>query len=330
MKAVVYTEYGPPDVLHPADVEKPAPKDNEILIGVKATPVNYGDLVARNFRNIPYRDFNMPLFFMLPSRLYFGVSKPRIRILGSEFSGEIEGIGRAVQRFKPGDAVFGYLGQKMGAYAEYLCISETGMVGIKPANLSHEEAACIPYGGIMALSHLRRVELGAGKKILINGASGGIGSIAVQLAKHFGAEVTGVCGTARLDYVRSLGADHVIDYTKEDFTKNGETYDVIYDVLGRSSFARCMNSLTPEGRYLLASFKTGKLLRMLGTSIAGKRKVICAIAAEKQEDMTLLRELAEAGRVQTFVDKTYPLDRAADAHTYVEGGDKKGQVVLTV
>lgn len=330
MKAVVYSEYGPPDVLHVKEVERLTPTDNEILVRVKATPVNYGDIVTRNFKNIRNRDFNMPSLFMLPTRLYFGLSKPKINILGSEFSGEVEEVGKDVTRFKTGDAVFGYLGQKMGAYAEYLCISETGMVGLKPANMSHEEAACVAYGGIMALGHLRKVTIREGQKVLINGASGGIGSVALQLLKHYGAEVTGVCGTPRLDYISSLGANKVIDYTKEDFTESDETYDMIYDILGRSSFSRCKKSLTPHGRYLLASFKTGKLLQMLGTSIVGKKKVICAIAGEKQEDMTLLKELAEAGSIKTIIDKTYSLEEAAQAHQYVEEGQKEGQVLITM
>ena len=234
MKAIVYTEYGPPDVLQLKEVEKPTPKDNEILVKVLATPVNYGDIVARNFKNIPIREFHMPLLFLLPARISFGLSRPKRTILGSEFAGEVENVGKDVSKFKPGDPVFGYLGQKMGANAEYLCMPEDGMVGIKPTNMTYEEAACVPYGGIMALSHLRKVVVKKGQKVLINGASGGIGSLAVQLVKYYGAEVTGVCSTPRLSYVKALGADKVIDYTKEDFTKNGETYNLIYDGLVKS------------------------------------------------------------------------------------------------
>jgi len=330
MKAIVYTEYGPPDVLQLKEVEKPSPKDNEILIKVHATPVNYGDIVARNFKNIPTREFHMPLLFLLPARISFGLSKPKRTILGSEFAGEVENVGKDVSKFKAGAPVFGYLGQKMGANAEYLCMPEDGMVGIKPSNMTFEEAACIPYGGIMALSHLRKVAVKKGQKVLINGASGGIGSLAVQLVKYYGAEVTGVCSTPRLDYVKALGADKIIDYTKEDFTKNSETYNLIYDILGKSSFSRCKNSLSDDGQYLLASFKTGKLLQMLGTSIRGKKKVICAIASEKQEDMVLLKELVEAGKIKTIIDQTYPLEQAAEAHRYVEAGQKKGHVVITL
>ena len=330
MKAIVYTEYGPPDVLKLKEVEKPTPKDNEILIKVHATPVNYGDIVARNFKNIPAREFHMPLLFLLPTRISFGLSKPKRTILGSEFAGEVENVGKDVTKFKPGDPVFGYLGQNMGANAEYLCMPENGMLGIKPANMSYEEAACVPYGGIMALSHLRKVAVKKGQKVLINGASGGIGSLAVQLVKYYGAEVTGVCSTPRVDYVKALGADKVIDYTKEDFTKNGETYNLIYDILGKSTFSRCKNSLSENGRYLLASFKTGKLLQMLGTSIRGKKKVMCAVASEKQEDMVLLKKLVKAGKIKSIIDKTFPMDQAAKAHRYLEAGHKKGHVVITL
>jgi NADPH:quinone reductase-like Zn-dependent oxidoreductase len=330
MKAIVYTEYGPPEVLQLKEVDKPAPKDNEILIKVYATPVNYGDIVARNFKNIPTREFHMPSLFLLPTRISFGLSKPRRQILGSEFAGEVEEIGKDVKLFKKGDHVFAYAGAKMGANAEYIIMPEDGMVGIKPDNMTFEEASCVPYGGIMALSHLRKVNIQKGQKVLINGASGGIGSMGLQLAKSYGAEVTGVCGTPRLEYVKSLGADKVIDYTKEDFIKNGETYDLIYDILGKSSFARCKGSLTKNGRYLLASFKMGKVFQMLATSIVGSKKVICAIASEKQEDMTLLKELVEAGKIKTVIDKCYPLEKTAEAHRYVEEGLKKGQIVLTL
>ena len=330
MKAIGYTQYGPPEVLQLQEVAKPVPTDNEILIRVYATPVNYGDIVARNFKNISARQFNMPLPLWLPARISFGFNKPTNPILGSELAGEIETVGRDVKKFKPGDQVFAYTGMKMGANAEYLRMPEDGLVGIMPANMTYAEAACVPYGGIMALDHLRKVDIQQGQKVLINGASGGIGSLALQLGKHYGAEVTGVCGTPRLDYVKSLGADQVIDYTQQDFTENGETYDVIYDILGRSSFSRCKNSLKPNGRYLLASFKTGKVLQMLWTSMVGSKKVICAMASEKQEDLGLLKELAEAGKIKTIIDKTYPLEQAAEAHSYYESGRKEGHIVLTL
>ncbi|HEX2997650.1 MAG TPA: NAD(P)-dependent alcohol dehydrogenase [Anaerolineales bacterium] len=331
MKAIVYTEYGSPDVLRLQEVEKPNPKDNEILVRVYATPVNYGDLTARNFAHLTSNEFNMPAFLWLPSRMAFGWNKPKINILGSELAGEVEAIGKSVSKFKPGDQVFAYLGMKMGANAEYVCIPEDGTVALKPMNMTYEEASALPYGAIMATSLLRKANLQPGQKVLINGASGGIGSLALQLAKYFGTHVTGVCGTPRLEYVRSLGADRVIDYNREDFTRNGETYDLIFDILGRSSFTRCKNSLTSNGIYLLASFKMKPLFQMLWTSMTGSRKkVICALANEKVEDLVLIRELVEAGKIKTIIDKCYPLEQAADAHRYVENGHKQGNVVLTV
>ena len=243
MKAIIYTEFGPPEVLHLAERPQPVPKDSEVLVRVHATPVAYGDLLARNFKDVTSREFNMPLPLLFPMRLVFGLRKPKVTILGSEFAGEVEAVGSAVTRFKPGDQVMGYLGQRMGAYAEVVCIAESGSLALKPANMSYAEAAAVPYGAIMATSLLRRAHIQPGQKVLINGASGGIGSAAVQLAKHYGAEVTGVCGAPRMAYVSSLGADHVIDYATEDFTQNGETYDLIFDVLGKSSFAQCKLSL---------------------------------------------------------------------------------------
>lgn len=328
---MIYTEYGSPDVLRLQEITKPTPQDNEILIRVHATPINYGDLTARNFANLTPGEFNMPALLYLPARMSFGWKKPQVQILGSELAGEVEAVGKQVVKFKPGDRVFAYSGMKMGANAEYLCMPQDGTVAIKPANMTYEEASAIPYGAIMALSLLRRANVQSGQKVLINGASGGIGSLVVQLAKYSGAEVTGVCSAPRLEYVKSLGADKVIDYTREDFTKNGETYDLIFDVLGRSSFSRCKNSLKPNGIYLLASFKTKPLFQMLWTSIIGsKKKVICALASEKSEDLIFIKELIEAGKIKTIIDRCYPLEQTAEAHRYVEAGHKKGNVVITV
>ena len=220
-------------------------------------------------------------------------------------------------------------GQRMGAYAEYLCMPENGVVAIKPANMTYEEAAAVPYGAIMALNLLRKIELRPGQKILVIGASGGIGPAVVQFAKYNGAEVTGICGTPRLDYVRSLGADRVIDYTREDFMDSGETYDFIVDILGKSSFARVKRSLKPGGRCLLVSFKMKQLFQMLATSWIGDKKVICALSTEKAEDLVLIKELVEAGKLKTVIDKCYPLAQAAEAHRYVAQGHKKGSVVIT-
>jgi NADPH:quinone reductase-like Zn-dependent oxidoreductase len=330
MKAIIYTEYGAPDVLHLKDVDKPAPQDNEVLVRVHAAPVNYGDLAARNFKNITSGEFHMPLPLLLLARMSFGLSKPKINILGSEFAGEVEATGKDVTLFKTGDRVFGYLGQRMGANAEYLCLPEDGSLAIMPANMSYAEAATIPYGAIMATNLLRQANLQKGQKVLINGASGGIGSAAVQLAKYYGAEVTGVCGTPRLEYVKSLGADRVIDYTVEDFTQNGEIYDLIFDILGKSSYARCKNSLTQNGIYLLASFKMKPIFQMLWTKMAGSKKVICAMASEKPEDLVAVRELIEAGKYQAIIDRCFPMEQAAEAQRYAESGHKKGSVVITV
>jgi NADPH:quinone reductase-like Zn-dependent oxidoreductase len=327
MKAVVFTEYGSPDVLKLQELPQPTPKENELLVRVCATPVNYGDLTARNFAN---SEFNMPALLYLPARLSFGWNRPKINVLGSELAGEVAAVGNRVTKFKPGDAVFAYVGMKMGANAEYICLPENGSVALKPANLSYDEAAILPYGAVMAVSLLQKAGLQPGQKILINGASGGIGGMAVQLAKASGAEVTGVCGARRREYVRSLGADQVIDYAKEDFTRNGETYDVILDILGRTSFARCKDSLTPDGVLIFASFKGRALFDMLHTRPFSRQKVICALANEKVDSLLLVKELAEAGKIKTLVDKRFPLEEADAAHRYAESGQKQGSVVITV
>jgi len=328
MKAVVYKEYGSPDVLHVETMPKPAPKDNEILIRVQARSINYGDLLARNFGNATMRDFNMPGILYFPTRLVFGLNKPNNPILGSEFSGDVEAVGQAVTQFKPGDAVFGYLGQSMGANAEYITLAEDGMVTHKPQNMSYEEAAVIPYGALTALNLLRKVAIQPGQKVLIIGASGSIGAGALQLARHYGAEVTGIAGTARQDYMKSLGADHVLDYTREDFTKNGQTYDVIIDVLGKSSFTTVKPSLTANGAYLRVSFKMREVFQMLGNRLRGGKKVITALSAEQPHDLVTIRELAEAGIINAQVDQCFPMEQAAEAHRYAESGRKSGSVVI--
>ncbi|RPH75551.1 NAD(P)-dependent alcohol dehydrogenase, partial [bacterium] len=319
-----------PDVLQLKEMEKPAPRDNEILIRNHATTVNIGDIWARNFKEITPSRFTMPLPLWLPSRIYFGFTKPRINILGSEFAGEVEAVGQAVKRFRKGDQVFGYRGQSMGANAEYLCVPEDGLVAIKPANMTYEEAAAVPYGALTALSLLRKVNIQRGQKVLINGASGSIGSAAVQLARYFEAEVTGVCSTPGMEFVKALGADKVIDYTREDFTKNGETYDLIFDILGKSSFSSCQNSLKRNGIYLLASFKMKQLFQMLWTSRRNGKKVICALSSERPEDLVLIRKLVEEGKIRSIIDRRYPLEQAAEAHRYVETGYKTGSVIITV
>lgn len=330
MKAIVYREFGAPDVLQLAETDTPMLEDSEVLVRVRATTVNYGDVTARNFANIAARKFHMPLLLWLPARIGFGLGKPSTPILGSEFAGEIADIGRDVTRFEVGDPVFGYRGQSMGAYAEYVCMPEDGAVAIKPANMTYEEAATVPYGGLIAMSLLGRVDIRSGQKVLVNGASGSIGSHALQISKHRGAEVSGVCGTSRVGFVRALGADHVIDYTHADFTQSGETYDLIFDVLGKTPLARYKDALNENGRLLLASFKLRHLIEMARTSISGSKKVICALASEKQENLVALRQLAEAGAIRTIIDRCYPLEEAAEAHRYYESGSREGNVVISV
>lgn len=330
MKAIVYTEYGLPDVLQRKEVAKPTPKAHEVLIRVHATSVNFGDLMARNFKAVSPREFNMPALVWLLAKISFGLRRPKIAILGSEFAGEVEAVGKAVKQFKPGDAVFGYPGPNFGAYAEYLCLPADGVLAMKPANMTYAEAAVVPYGAIMALNLLRKANIQPGQKVLINGASGGIGSAAVQIAKYFGAEVTGICGTPRLAFVKALGADHVIDYTQEDFTRNGETYDLIFDILGKGSFAKCKSSLKPNGIMLFASFKMKQLSQMLWTAMTGGKKVICALAPGSTADLLTVKELIEAGKIKAIIDHCYPLEQAAEAHRYVETGHKKGCVAITI
>lgn len=330
MKAIVYSEYGSPDVLQLKDIEKPLPRENEVLIRIHATSVNFGDMMARNFKAISPGQFNMPFFIWLIAKISFGLNQPKITILGNEFAGEIEAVGRDVKRFMPGDQVFGYSGERMGAYTEYLCMPENGMLAIKPTNMTFEEVAGVPYGGIVALSLLRRANIKLGHKVLINGASGGIGSSAVQIAKSLGAEVIGVCSTSKMEFVKTLGVTKAIDYTKEDFTQNGETYDLIFDILGRCSISRGRSSLKSNGILLFASFKMKHLFQMLMTSRSGGRRVICALSSGKVDDLNTLKEMIEAGKIKPVIDRCYPLEQISEAHRYVEQGHKKGNVVITI
>jgi NADPH:quinone reductase-like Zn-dependent oxidoreductase len=273
----------------------------------------------------------MPFIFWLIGKLYFGFKRPRIEILGSEFSGKVESVGKNVKRFIAGDQVFGYRGPRMGAYAEYLCMNENDVVAHKPANMSYEEAAAIPYGAIMALSIIRKANLKPNQSVIINGASGGIGPIVVQLAKYqFGANVTGVCGTPRLSYVESMGADKVIDYTKEDFSKNGETYDFIIDILGKCSYAMCKRSLKKNGQCLFVSFKMKQVFQTLWTSVIGNKKIICVMVNENTKDLIFIKELIETGKIKSIIDRCFSLEQAADAHRYFESGNKRGSVVITI
>jgi NADPH:quinone reductase-like Zn-dependent oxidoreductase len=331
MRASVMTEFGPPDVLQLREVARPRPGDGDVLVRVHATSVNFGDTLARNLAAVSPRRFHMPLLFWILARLSFGVRHPRIRILGSEFAGEVEAVGRAVTRFRKGDPVFGFRGPRMGAYAEYLRMPEDGVLTTKPRNMTYEQAAAVPYGAVMSLGLLRRARVGPGTRVLVVGASGGIGPAVLQLARyHFGTEVAGVCSTARLEYIKSMGARPAIDYTKEDFVDRGETYDVIIDILGRTSFRRCRRILRPGGRLIFVSFKTKQLLQALWTAVVGDRKAICALVTERQEDLVLVRELVEAGKLTPVVDRSYPLDQAAEAHRYAESGARTGSVVIAV
>ena len=324
MKAIVYTKYGSPDVLHLEEVKKPVPRDNEVLIKVHATSVTAGDCNARGFVFVP------PGFGFV-SRLAFGLRKPRQPILGVELSGEIVDVGIDVRLFKKGDQVFG-ISVKYGAYAEFICMAEDACLAMKPANLTFEEAASIPFGANTALYFLRDMaKLQSGQKVLIIGASGATGVYAVQLAKYYGAQVTGVCSTGNLELVRSIGADHAIDYTKEDFTRNGQTYDVILDMVpGNTSFARYKASLKPNGLYLAGAGGVEVLAQMAWTALTGGKKVIAGGAPDRVEDLVFLKELLEAGKLKPVIDRRYPLEQIVEAHRYVDTGRKKGSVIITV
>jgi NADPH:quinone reductase-like Zn-dependent oxidoreductase len=312
MKAVVCTGYGPPDVLEPRQIEKPVPKDRDVLIKVHATTAHRGD--------VRIRSFDVPRGQRFMARLVLGFTRPKNPILGMELAGVVESVGKDVTLFKPGDEVFGFTGWGLGAYAEYVCVREQprksvtkdGMLATKPANMSYEEAAAgAATGGVTALRILRKAHTESGTKVLIYGASGSVGTYAVQLAKSFGAYVTGVCSTANLDLVRSLGADRVIDYTQQDFTEGEETYDVVFDAVGKLSPSRARRPLSKTGVYL----NVNKDSRSKGGS---------------PEDLAFLKDLIETGKVRTVIDRRYPLEEIVEAHTYVEKGHKKGHVVVTV
>ena len=320
MKAIVCERYGSPDVLHLTEVERPVPKDNEVLVRVWATTVTAGDCELRSLR--------LPPAMQLLVRLGFGFRGPRRKILGQELAGEIESVGKKVKLFKKGDQVFALTGLRLGAYAEFDPLPEKALMAKKPANMTYEQAAAVPLGGLHASYFLRKAGIQSGQKVLVNGAGGSIGTLAVQIAKSFGAEVTAVDSANKLDVLRSIGADHVVDYTREDFTKSGEAYDVIFDVVGKSSFSGCMRSLSEGGFYLLGNPGLSQQVRKLRTS--GSKKVIGGTISYRTEDLLFLKELIEAGKVRSVIDRVYQLEEIAEAHRYVDTGQKTGNVVITV
>jgi NADPH:quinone reductase-like Zn-dependent oxidoreductase len=325
MRAIVLTRFGPPDVLQLQEVAKPTPKDNEVLIRIRATTVTAGDAQIRGLQ--------VPIAFRLPLRIYAGLIRPKPLILGQDLAGEIEAVGKEVARFRVGDQIVGWTGFALGAEAEYICLPETGVLALKPSKMSFEEAAALPVGGLEAAYFMRRGDIRRGQRVLIYGAGGTIGTFAIQLAKYFGAEVTGVDSAEKVELLRSLGAEHVIDYTREDFTKHGERYDVIFDVIGKTSFSRSLRSLTNDGRYLLGNPRLFQRLRARRTSRRSGKKVIpwaARTASEYADDFRFLTELVEAGKLRSVIDRSYPLERTAEAHRYVDTGRKKGHVVITV
>src|SRR6266480_1454430 len=328
MKAIVCTKYGPPDVLELKEVEKPTPKEDEALVRVHAASLNAAD------------------FEMLRgtwSARFGGLLKPRHTILGSDIAGRIEAVGRNVKQFHPGDGIWGDLSEcGFGAFAEYVCVPENA-VRLKPTSMTFEEAAAVPSAGVVALQNLRGVgssslsfllsdkgHIQSGQKVLINGAGGGVGTFAVQLAKSFGAEVTGVDSTGKLDMLRSIGADHAIDYTREDFTENGEKYDVIFDTVGKSSHFHGIRSLKEKGFYLLGNPGLSQMIRAPWTSRKGNKRVISRMEPYRTEDLIFLRELIEDGKVRSVIDRRYPLEETAEAHRYVDTGQKRGNVAITI
>ena len=320
MKAILYQQYGPPDVLQMADIAKPIPKPNEILIKTYATTVTSGDWRVRSL--------TVPAGFGWMTRLVFGVSRPRQPILGSELAGVVESVGEAVSRFKVGDAVFAFSDARMGCYAEYKCMPQDGAVACKPLGLSYGEAAALSFGGTTALDFLRRAKLQRGESVLINGASGAVGAAAVQLARHFGAHVTAVCGTANMAWVRALGASQVIDYTQEDFTQNGQTYHVIMDTVGTAPFSRCQASLQDGGRLLLVLAGLADMLHAPWASLTSGKRVIAGPVSVRAEDLPLLAELATTGAFKAVIDRRYRFEQMVEAHRYVDSGRKKGNVVV--
>ena len=323
MKAIVYTEYGSPDVLQLKEVEKPTPKDDEVLIKVLAAEVTKADCELRSF-NFPVK------WFWLPLRVAMGLITPKKKVLGGYFAGEVKSVGKDVSKFKKGDQIFGTTKLRMGAYGEYVCLPASYTIVPKPYNMTFEEAAAVPLGGLNALHFLRKANIQQGEKVLVNGAGGSIGTFGVQIAKAMGAEVTAVDSTIKEEMLRRIGADHFFDYTKEDFTKNGQTYDVILDMVARSSYSKCVKALNPKGRYLMANPRISDMLRSVLTSKFTDKTAIFVFAGENEEELLALKEMIEEGKIKSTVDKVYPLEQAAEAHRRVETEQRLGTIVISV
>jgi NADPH:quinone reductase-like Zn-dependent oxidoreductase len=323
MRAIVYTKYGSPDVLQAKEVEKPTPKDDEVLIKVHAAEVTKADCELRSF-NFPVK------WFWLPMRIAMGLIKPKKQILGGYFAGEVESVGKDVSKFKKGDQVFGTTKLRMGAYGEYVCLPASYTLVPKPYNMSFEEAAAVPLGGLNALHFLRKANIRKGEKVLVNGAGGSIGTFGVQIAKAMGAEVTAVDSAIKEEMLRRIGADHFIDYTKADFTKSRKTYDVIFDMVAKRSYSECIKSLNPKGRYLMANPRISDMLRSVLTSNLTDKTAIFVFAGEKEEELLALKEMIEEGKIKPIVDKIYPFEQAAEAHRRVETEQRLGPVVISV
>ena len=322
MKAIVYTQYGPPDVLQVKEVEKPVPADDEVLIKVHAAEATKADCEMRSFQ------FQVKWF--LPSlRLFLGVIKPRKQILGSYLAGEVEAVGKDVARFKQGDQIFGCCRMRLGAYGEYVCLPASYTLVPKPHNMSFEEAAAVPLGGLNALHFMRKANIQQGQKVLVNGAGGSIGSFGVQIAKAMGAEVTAVDGAHKEEMLRRIGADHFIDYTREDFTSSGQSYDVIFSMVAKTRYSACVKALNPGGRYLMANPRISDMLRSVLTSTLTDKTVMFAFAGEKEEELLTLKEMIEAGKIKSTVDKIYSFEQAAEAHRRVETEQRLGTVVIS-
>ncbi len=323
MKAIICTKYGPPEVLQIKEVEKPKIKDDEVLIKIHATTVTAGDVKLRS------SDF--PFMYWLPSRIMFGLTKPKNKIPGCELAGEIVTVGKNVRNFKTGDQVFGYSGITFGANAEYISLHEEGVLAKKPINMSFEQAAAVPVGALTALHFLRKSIIQNGQKVLIYGASGSVGTYAIQLAKYFGTEVTALCSTSNLELVRALGANDVIDYTNEDIANSKKTYDIIFDTVGKSSFSNCKRLLNKDGVYLLSAvWKLSVYFQAIWSNLISNKKAILGVANMNYEDLNYIKALIEADKLKAVIDRNYPLDQIVEAHRYVEKGHKKGNVVINI